>query len=179
MAATIDLAESAVFTALRSFILDVTPIAANNVRQGQINRVAMPVGNCAIMSITRRMQLATTARTYRPSGEPAPAPGHRDTQRSTEIDIQVDFYGAASGENVQIFTTLFRDLYGCDFMRTSRVQPLYCSDPRQMPLVTGEDQYEERWTTIASLQFNPTVSTSQQFADIVEVGILEADQHGS
>lgn len=176
MPATIDLTESAVLTGLRAFVLDVLPLTAPNVIKGQQNRVPMPTGpNFAILTPTARGQLATTVRTYRPTDDPAPAPGARDTQRQTRLDVQIDIYGPAAAENVQIVGTLLRDMYGCDFLRPHQVQPLYCSDPTQLPLITGEKQYEQRWTLGATLQFNPTVSTSQQFADIVDVTLVEAD----
>lgn len=179
MPATIDLTETAIFTGLRAFILDVLTIPANQVVKGQQNRVPMPSGpNFIVLTPTGRAQLATTARTYRPPVNPAPATGTRDTQRQTRMDVQIDFYGPAASENVQIVTTLFRDMYGCDFLRAHQCQPLYCSDPREMPLISGERQYIERWLLGATLQFNPTVSTSQQFADIVDVTLVEADRNG-
>lgn len=174
MPATIDLTEQAVFIGLRAFMLDVLTIGPANVVKGQANRVPMPAGpNFVILTPTGRAQLATTARTYRPSDDPAPTDGARDTQRQTRLDVQVDIYGPAAAENVQIVSTLLRDMYGCDFLRPHKVQPLYCSDPRQLPLITGEKQYEQRWMLGATLQFNPTVSTSQQFADIVDITFVE------
>jgi len=174
MPATIDLTELAVFIGLRAFVLDVLALPANQVVKGQQNRVPMPAGpNFVILTPTGRAQLATTVRSYRPPVDPAPAVGTRDTQRQTRLDIQIDVYGPAAAENVQILSTLLRDMYGCDFLRPHRVQPLYCSDPKQLPLISGEMQYAQRWTLGATLQFNPTVSTSQQFADIVDVTFVE------
>lgn len=179
MPATIDLTEQAVFIGLRAFVLDVLTVGPTNVIKGQQNRVPMPIGpNFVILTPTGRAQLASTVRTYRPPVDPIPAEGERDTQRSTRLDIQIDIYGPAAAENAQIIGTLLRDLYGCDFLRSHNCQPLYCGDPTQLPLITGELQYEQRWTIPATLQFNPTVSTSQQFADIVEVTFVETDQHG-
>lgn len=179
MPATIDLTESTVFKALRFFVLDVLPVTGANVVQGQQNRVPMPTGpNFVILSNVARGQLSTTVRQYVPPEDPAPADGGRETTRSTSVGIQIDIYGPAAAENAQIVGTLLRDVYGCDFLRSYRVQPLYCSDPIQLPLVTGEKQYEARWTIQATLQFNPTVSTSQQFADIVELTIAEIEQYG-
>lgn len=175
--ATIDLTEAAIFTGLRAFILDVLPtIGSANAVKGQQNRVPMPAGpDFVIMTPTGRSQLATTARTYRPPVDPAPATGGRDTQRSTRVDIQLDIYGPKSAENCQIIATLLRDMYGCDFLRPHKCQPLFCGDPTELPLITGEKQYEYRWTLPVSLQFNPTVSTSQQFADNVDLTIVEID----
>lgn len=179
MPATVDLTESSVFKALRFFVLDVlADVAPGDVVQGQQNRVPMPKGpNFVILSNVNRGQLSTTVRSYAPSPDPAPATGARGTRRSTSAAIQIDVYGPIAAENMQIIETLLRDPYGCDFLRAYRVQPLFNSDPVQVPLITGEKQYESRWTMHATLQFNPTVSTSQEFADIVEVTLVEADQY--
>jgi hypothetical protein len=179
MPATIDLTEQAVFVGLRAFVLDVLTLPANQVVKGQQNRVPMPAGtNFVVITPSGRARLATNVRTYVPSDDPAPADGQRQTQQQTRMDVQIDVYGPASAENAQIISTLLRDAYGCDFLRPHACQPLYTGDPRQLPLVTGEQQYLARWMLGATLQFNPTVSTSQQFADIVDITLVEADQNG-
>lgn len=161
-------------SALVAFIHDILPqLGVTNVRQGQDNRVPMPVGpNFVIIIPSARAQLATTTRDYRPTD------GARDTTRSTRVEFEVNLYGPDSTDNAQIFATLFRDLYGCDQMKPTGMQPLWCDDGRQLPLVDGERQYEQRWMVRASLQANPTVSTTQQFADSVAVTIVEADRNG-
>jgi hypothetical protein len=87
----------------------------------------------------------------------------------------VNFYGPNATDNAQIFNQLFRDLYGCDFLRDYDVQPLWCDDGRQLPLVDSEKQYETRWMIRALMQINPTISTSQDFADTLDLTIVEAD----
>lgn len=179
MPATIDLTESAIFTALIAFVEDVLPISGLNVVKGEQNRVPMPAGpNFVVITPSGRVRLATNVRTYVPSDDPAPADGQRQTQQQTRMDVQIDVYGPNAAENVQIISTLLRDTYGCDFLRPHNCQPLYCGDPRQLPLVTGEQQYLARWMLGTTLQFNPTVSTSQEFADIVDITLVEADQNG-
>ncbi len=41
--------------------------------------------------------------------------------------------------------------------------PLHADDPKQMALVNGEEQYEQRWMVLANLQYNPTVNVPMQF----------------
>lgn len=163
--------EDEVFTAVRAFILNILPtIGPDNVRQGQQNSVPMPLGpNFVIMTPGDRGPLATTVREYRPDNE------MRDTTRSTQFGLQLDFYGPEATDNGQVFSILFRDMYGCDFLRPYDVQPLYTDSGRQMPLTNSELQYETRWMIRTVLQINPTVSTTQDFADTVAVVILEAD----
>ena len=163
--------EDDVFTAVRALILNVLPtIGAENVRQGQQDDVPMPTGpNFIILTPGDRGALATTVREYRPDD------GERDTTRSTRFGMQIDFYGPDATDNGQRFAILFRDMYGCDFLRPYDVQPLFTDDGRQMPLVNSEKQYETRWMIRTVLQINPTVSTTQEFADTVIVKIVEAD----
>lgn len=172
--------ESVIFTGLRAFVLDALPALAasggTNVRQGQQNDVPMPPGpDFVFLTPADRSAMATTTREYTPSVESAPALGTRETGRSTQIGVQCDFYGPNAADNAQVFTTLFRDLHGCDFLRTYEVQPLFCDDGRQMPLVDSEKQYETRWMVRAVMQANPSVSTSQDFADTLATTTVEAD----
>lgn len=166
-----------VFEALSLFILDVVPALTRvNVRQGQQNRVPMPPGpDFVIITPADRAGLATTTRDYVPSTDPTPALGTRITTRSTQVGCFVNFYGENATDYGQIFNTLFRDLYGCDFFAVYDVQPLWCDDGRQMPLIDSEKQYATRWMIHALMQINPAVSTAQQFADTVEVTLKKAD----
>lgn len=165
------------FTALKALIHAILPALGNdNVRQGQQNDVPMPVGpNFVILTPADRAGLATTVREYTPPTDPIPALGSRETTRSTRVGCFVNFYGEEATDNAQIFNQLFADLYGCDFLRPYGVQPLSCDDGRQMPLIDSENQYVQRWMIHAYMQINPTVSTSQDFADTVELTIVEAD----
>ena len=95
------------------------------------------------------------------------------------ITIQVDVHGPNSTDNTQRIVTLFRDAFACDFFTDGGypVQPLYIDNGDQIPFVNGENQYEDRWVLQARLQANPVVSTPQQFADTLTVGIKEIDAY--
>lgn len=98
-------------------------------------------------------------------------------QTSTEVTIQLDVHGPASADNAQRFTTLWRDEYACSFMVRAGFpgQPLYTSDPRQMPFINGEQQYEFRWVIDAALQVNPVISFPLEFADQLAATLIEVD----
>ena len=89
--------------------------------------------------------------------------------------MQLDFYGPTS----QVFcietVSLFRDEIATEIF-PKNIQPLYADDPHQMPLINGEDQYEQRWRLLATLQYNPILTTAQQSALHVEVGVHPIDQ---
>jgi hypothetical protein len=52
------------------------------------------------------------------------------------------------------------------------IAPLYCDDGQEVPLVTGEEQYERRWALTMSLQYNPIVIVPQQSAEVLSMNIL-------
>ena len=160
-----------VFTALKAFILAVVPeYTSVNIQQGQQNNTPMPPGpDYVIMIPADRIAMNTTVRTYDPSNSA------RDTQKSIKVGVFVNFYGPNATDYGQIFSQLFKDLYGADFFAPYNVQPLDCDDGRQMPLVDSEKQYATRWMIHAWLQINPTVSTTQDFAGTLAITSKRAD----
>ena len=107
------------------------------------------------------------------SGDPAIQ--QATVKNSKQIDIQIDFYGLAAGEWSAAVESVWRSLYGCDQFPDG-IKPLYCSDAHQLPLVTGEEQYEYRWALTGSLEYNPLVIVPQQSATELAVkpdGIFE------
>ncbi len=151
------------FIALRAFILSI--IAGVEVVQGQSNLVPMPEGQFICMTPISQRRLSTNESTY-------DGVDTRDVQQHTEYSIQIDCYGASSSDHATNISIMLRDFYGCEFLSPYACQPLFTSDPSQVPLINGEGNYEQRWMLTAVLQFNPTVSVTQQFADALEVDIL-------
>lgn len=95
----------------------------------------------------------------------------------TELTVQLDIHGPASPENAQIISTLLRDDYAVENFASSGfdVSPLHADDPRQAPFMNGEQQVEFRWSIDALLQCNPVVTTPQQFADVLTLGLIDVD----
>lgn len=165
--------EANVFTTLRSFLLEILD-APVDVLKGQANRVAEPnAPNFVIMTPLNRTRLETNTDTYTDSF-PNPGPQTKSVLQPTQFSIQLDVYGPAAGDNAQVISTLLRDEYACAFMKPT-CQPLYTSDPHQMPLISGEMQYQQRWRMTAELQANPVVTVPQQFAGTLKVTTFEAD----
>ncbi len=161
------LTDDAIITALRAFLLAVLPDGVEVVL-GQVNRVPEPTSlDHVIITPARREQLSTTTHSY------SMATGMSVVARSNAVHFQLDVYGPNSTDNVQVIATLFRDAWGCDFLAPYQVQPLYCDDGRQMPLVNGEYQYEDRWTMTAAVQANPPVAVPVDFAANVAVNMVE------
>jgi hypothetical protein len=176
---TVSQYEAQALTVLRDFILAILPPGTEVVR-GQINRVPEPQSaSFAIFIPLLRERLETTITSYLDNGKGM----NRSDLQPTQLTVQVDFHGPVAGDNAQTFTTLFRSDYGTTAFAQDTsfpgspvdVTPLYTSDPRQMPFISGESQYEERWTIDAVMQINPIIGTVIQSATAVTVGIIEVD----
>ena len=98
-------------------------------------------------------------------------------QMSTKATFQLDVHGPNSGDNVQIISTMFHDDYADNYFANTGVdvEPLYASDPRQMPFINAEQQYEERWVIDLVIETFPIIVFPQQFAGAVNVVVKEVD----
>lgn len=105
------------------------------------------------------------------------AAGVQDLTAQTEVEVQIDVHGPNSADNAQRISTLLRDDYGVQLLASSGydVVPLHADEPKQIPFVNGENQYEDRYVIEAKLQINPTVTVPQQFAETVTVGTIDVD----
>ena len=155
-----------VFTALRAFILTVVGCP---VVRTQVNRVPMPTGDFIALTPKSATPLETNTDTYTATT--------KTVERRTQYTIQIDCYGTLASDRAQTIATLLRDSYAADQFAASGydVTPLYAGDAQQMPLIDGEEQYEERWTFDAVLQVNPLITLPEETANTLTVGIIPAD----
>lgn len=177
--------QSVVFTALRSFLLglpllfDSTQQNGVVIIQGQANRAAEPKEpDHVVIWPLRAVRLETNIDTF--AGGTALGPNTAITyMQPTHFTIQLDVHGPFSMDNAQIISTLFRDQYAVDAFATANqgdIVPLYADDPRQVPFMNAEDQYENRWIIEANIQVNQLVSSvPQQSANTLQVGLIDTD----
>jgi hypothetical protein len=162
-------------TVLRGFLLGIMPTNFEVIR-AEINRVPEPKSpDFCLLTPTGRMRLSTNVITYT-DGYPS-GPGTRTAKQPTQVTVQIDVHGPNSADNAQIISTLLRDEYACIFFHKSGydIAPLYAGDPDQIPFFNGEQQVEFRWTVAAVLQVNTTITTPQDFAANVNIGITDVD----
>ena len=163
---TPSITESNVFQALGDFLANILPVGTAVVR-GQQNRVAEPAGtNYAVMWPLNRERIALNTDSYTSIA--------RNVVQAMKITLQVDLHGSASAENATLLSTLARDEYGVNFFASDTlgalgIQPLYTSEPRQMPFMDGEQQSEEKWTVEVTMQVNPVISLPQDSANQLSV----------
>ena len=106
--------------------------------------------------------------------------GQANYTQMTEVVFQVDVHSANvldSADMAQTITTMFRDAYATQFFAAANpaVAPLLADDPRQMPFLDAEEQFETRWMVEARLQANQTIlGVPAQFADSADLTIFDA-----
>lgn len=168
MSVTIDITDQDVFTALVTFFNSFLPFGTQVV-QGQDNLVSMPKGSFVCMTNAGMDRLSFNVDSYDSIAQ------SKSILTPTNYAIQLDFYGPTSQTWAMQTQALFRDEYATAIF-PSNIQPLYADNPVQIPLIDGEDQYEQRWKLTASLQYNPILSTSQQSMVAVDIELAPIDQ---
>ena len=157
-----------VIVALATFLQPLMPVGTQIVR-AQANRVPQPEPPCIVLTEINRVSLSTTrvqdAETSGTYTMPA------------RLDIQMDFYDGQAAEMCTTAQTMLRSGYAtASAAWPAGVKPLYCNEGLQSPLITGEQQYESRWTLTASLQYNAPITVARETFDTVGiVGVIPAD----
>ena len=174
--------QSQIYTALRYFLINLPLLfnAANQtvveVIKGQVNRVPEPHSPDFVSMIFIRIErLETNIDTFQMTG----TVGSNTYMQPSKVTVQLDVHGPNSADNAQIISTMFRDQYAFDAFAASgiaNVAPLLADDPRQIPFMNAEDQYEDRWIVEAQIQANQTVSSvPQQSFDVIDVTLIDVD----
>lgn len=164
-----------VYAVLQPFIATVTGLDPSVIIQGLPNRVGMPPASPGFvtMQATRMPRIATDVDDWDQTSDIVPEA--TSIEQSTEIVMQLDCYGADSGDWAVMLCALLRDEFGCAALAPT-CQPLYTDDPLLAPLEDSEDQYEQRWTVISHLQYNPVITAPMQFADTLTIDVINVDE---
>ena len=161
----IDTTDSQIFQALGTFITSILP--GVQVFQGQINRVPSPKGQFVIMNNVSKVRLAYTENSYTDTDDVQT----QNVKARMQYTMQVDFYGPGSGNNAQTFVNLINNDYAY-YSFPGDIKPLVSGEPMQIPLISGEKQYVERWKVDIKMQYNPVASVTQQFFDKAQATVV-------
>lgn len=162
-----------VYAAMVAFIMGILPLDAAHVIKGNQNRIPTPTGPFAILNIVTQKRIHRNQDTWDTT---VPDPSGIVREQGIWLEMQIDLYGPSSGDWAAIFSTMFRDDYGCQALAPN-CQPLYADEPARAPLVTAESQYLDRWIVRAQLEYNPVVQTVDQFADTETIDVIDAVTH--
>lgn len=171
MSATVSISTDDLYAKLGTYIMATLGLDAAHVVQEFNNRVSMPVGPFVGMRLSNYKRLRTNETSWDTTN---PAPTTMQREQGIMVNLQLDCYAPQSGDWAVILTTLLRDDAGCQALAPV-CQPLYADDPTRAPLTDAEEQYEDRWIVTARIQYNPVVSTLQDFAATLAIDLNSVD----
>lgn len=151
----------AIFSAVRAYILSLIDC---EVVRGLDNGVPMPKQPFICLTPTMSNRLATNQHSY-------DGLSNKAIQANMDYSIQIDCYGPLSSDWAAIISATWRDDYAVNKMAPT-CAPLYADDPKQLPIVDGEANFEQRWMLNAVLQYNPVVTVPQDFFDNASVEFI-------
>jgi len=178
-APTLDITQAVLMKAMGDYLGTILP-DGYEIAQAQQNRVPPPVGaHYLIMTPLRTSRLMTNIEDDPPADiiPPETGPLPYGIEAAYEWVVQLDFYGDESADAAQAVSMALRDASACTAFDASgyAIQPLYADEPRQMPFSDESQQYEERWSLEAHLQFNPVLATGQDYADTLRVDLINVE----
>lgn len=106
------------------------------------------------------------------------AAGVLNAMQPIDLVIQLDVHGPNSGDNAQRISTMMRDDHACQFFLAANpnIQPFYADDPKQIPFINENNQYEDREVIEAHLGVSATVNdVPQEFFDQIVATLIPAD----
>lgn len=102
--------------------------------------------------------------------------GAKTMTASEEWTLQLDFHAPdyLAGDFARTVSISYRDEFATGFFSAlsaplNNCTPLYADDPRQVPFINGENQYEWRWSLDAHMQVDETVSIPAEYADSISL----------
>jgi hypothetical protein len=165
-----------------------TVMTVTAVAQGTINPGASIIGTGVALNTRVVQQLTGSAggtETYSVSISQNLASGTLSAGQMTLLQdsewvIQCDFHAAdnTAGDFAKTVSTALRDNFGVSFFAAltaplNAVVPLYADDPVQTPFISGEEQFEWRFTLDVHLEVAQVLSVPQTYADAVSVELIE------
>ena len=163
MTASLSITESQLFSNVRLAIL---PLFNAEIVRGLDNQVSPPIGDYIVITPIMNVRQGTNETTY--------TQDLRNDSVLYTYTIQIDAYGVQSGNIINTLNLLFRG----DYFNDKGFTPLTCSNPRQFYFEGNEHQMIERWQMDIEVSYNPIVSITQQFANTLNVNLLNpADIH--
>ncbi len=172
MSTVIDISGDAILTAVRSFLTSVLPTSVQVVA-GLDNQAPMPTGDFIVMTLASMERLSYSMDSYSYTAASGSALASMTPWR---VEIALDIYSPNGQQYAALLAGLLRSEYGTDNF-PAPVVPLYCSDPKQLPLITAGENWLQRWRMELSAQVNGTVTLATETADQLQIGLEPIDQN--
>lgn len=166
-----------VFAVIQPWLMTLTGLPNDNVIQGLGNRTSMPLPGCVVATITAAKNLRTPIEAWDTTD---PAPTTISSESGTRLLVQLDFYSGpgqspCAGDWAKLVSGMWRTEATCTALEPT-CDPLHADEAQMAPLDDSEEQYEQRWTLAAYVQYNPVTTVPAQFMDEAQVALVNVDK---
>lgn len=155
----IDVTNDDLYLDIRRFLLGLFPDDSQKIIKAMQNNQPLPEG-AIVMNLFLENNLDESVTTYWNEAEAR-------VQNSVESRLQLDFYGPEAQRKSRIVYNVWKNYYAAD--RLKSCQPLYVHSYGRHPYINDSNNYEDRWILDLGLQYNPTVTHAQDFAEDASV----------
>lgn len=155
------------YAVLQPWLAAITGLDPSVVIQGLPNRASMPPATPGFISMTdvSKQRLNYNIVTYDTID---PDPTQINIETHWKIGMQLDVYGPTAFDMAGIIEGLWFSGVGVVALKPT-CSPLYTDPSHQAPLTDSEEQYERHYVVTAYLQYNPVITSPQQFANVGRV----------
>lgn len=159
--------------AIREMLKKYTDCPANNILAGYNNHVELPPdNNYIIFSILNPFRYGTPRVEF---GIDKDDKGYNTSYQTYRVEVQIDFYGNFAFDRANDIINISRTEFLCEFLKPYGIQPIACDDARNLTGVSGEREYVERWTVNLEIDYEDTVTDSQDSFNTVELNRYETE----
>lgn len=151
------ISDQQIFTALDTYLKVIIP--GVEIVQAQDNFVPMPIAPFILINNVSQRRLTWPVESY---FDPVITVGNITYTIPTEYIIQLDFVGNNAASQASAVFATFTTNYVYQLF-PSGIKPLYAQDARQMPLIDGETNYNQRWMLDVHIQYNPDLALPQEY----------------
>ena len=110
------------------------------------------------------------------------AAGVETIMQPTQVTMQLDVHSSSiqtASDMAETISTMLRDARAAEFFDDNYpgIQTFYADDPKQIPFLNAEDQWESRYVVTAQLEANQALVLPQEFARTLKPTLheIEAD----
>lgn len=159
--------------AIREMLKKYTDCPENNIFVGYGKNITLPSTNNYIVFTILNPFRYDTPRVI--TGIDKDNKGFRKSFQDYRVEVQIDFYGDFAFDRANDIINISRTEFLCEFLKPYGIQPIACDDARNLTGVSGEREYVERWTVNLEIDYEDTVTDSQDSFNTVELNIFETE----
>lgn len=159
METKLNISHDDIYADVRAWLLKLFP--AWEVVRSYSNNVPLPNVPFILLHILHERDLSTRTHNYDVDA------GTAQVGSTVHLEMQIDCYGEESGTAARTIAQLWQDFQAAEHLQVC--QPLYCEQPRHIPMTNEVSDFEMRWSLTVALNYNPSITHAQDFVKHIRI----------